>query len=77
MVDRWYARAVSARDDGPLVFFGDYARLLARVEAAEARNKALVSAISAVVWFDWSDNDDDAVAAIARLRALSQEGSDA
>lgn len=34
------------------------------------RMKELEAAAEAVCWFDWSDNDSDAVAAIARLRAL-------
>ena len=34
----------------------------------EARIKQLKDAARAVVWFDWSSNDSDAVAAIERLR---------
>ena len=35
----------------------------------------LVEAAKAVCWFDWSDNDNDAVAAIGRLRQILSEGS--
>ena len=38
------------------------------------RNAELEKAAKAVVWFDWSDNDEDAVAAIAELRALAAGG---
>ena len=34
----------------------------------DARIKELEDAARAVVWFDWSGNDSDAVAAIERLR---------
>lgn len=40
------------------------------LRAAQAERMArLEEAARDVVWFDWSDNDDDAVAAIERLRA--------
>jgi hypothetical protein len=43
----------------------------------ERRNAALTRAAEAVVWFDWSGNDDDAVRAIEKLRAaLAQEKHD-
>jgi len=48
--------------------FKDEADRLAR------RNAELEKAAKAVVWFDWSDNDEDAVAAIAELRALAAGG---
>jgi len=32
----------------------------------------IVKAAQAVVWFDWSDNDEDAVAAIERLRKAAE-----
>lgn len=40
---------------------------MSKLEAVDA--KALREAAERVVWFDWSDNDPDAVAAIERLRA--------
>lgn len=77
MVERWYAKSVSARDDGPLVFFRDYVKLKADTErlanavlVATADYAKLRAAAERVVWFDWSDNDADAVAAIDSLRAM-------
>jgi hypothetical protein len=35
-VERWYAKAVSARPDGPLVFYADYAALSDKVRELEA-----------------------------------------
>lgn len=35
---------------------------------AQAENKRLRTAAERVCWFDWSKNDDDAVAAIEVLR---------
>ena len=33
------------------------------------RLRAVETAAAAVCWFDWSENDDDAVSAVAELRA--------
>ena len=45
-------------------------RLLAQLKEREARIAELEKAARDVTWFDWSDNDSDAVAAIDRLRKL-------
>lgn len=41
-----------------------------QVEAGAAEIERLRKTAEAVCWFDWSDNDDDAVAAIDNLRRL-------
>lgn len=45
-MDRWYAKAVSHRDDGPLVFYGDH---LSIVSALEARIAELEAALTAAL----------------------------
>jgi hypothetical protein len=42
---------------------------LARAAIEAMRDSPLRAAAEAVCWFDWSDNDEDAVAAIAALSA--------
>jgi hypothetical protein len=41
--------------------------------ASADENARLRALAEAVCWFDWSDNDEDAVQAIAALRAALQE----
>jgi ribosomal protein L37AE/L43A len=43
--------------------------LRAEVARLEKERDGLLKAIKAVTWFDWSDNDPDAAAAIDKLRA--------
>lgn len=45
-----------------------------RIQELEAHNRELEKAAECVVWYDWSDNDADAVRTIDRLRALLSKG---
>lgn len=47
-------------------------RLRAENERLRVRNEWLCRTAAAVCWFDWSKNDDDAVAAIEHLRDALQ-----
>ncbi len=55
------AREVGKRYDGML-----YLQLADSLERLRAASEA-------VCWFDWSDNDNDAVAAVAALRAVLEK----
>lgn len=65
-------------DDHPEALKPAIARAILADRAAQAeRIRELEAAARDVVWFDWSDNDDDAVAAIERLRAALGGNADA
>lgn len=52
----------------------EYRRLQDLYELVRVENEKIRKCAEKVVWFDWSDNDDDAVKAIDELRkALDQK----
>jgi hypothetical protein len=55
---------MSTWDDKP----NDYEHAVAMCRELRAENELLRDLATTICWFDWSSNDEDAVAAIDRLR---------
>lgn len=64
---------VTAQEDFDGKIVGLCRQLEREVDALMREKEELREAAKAVVWYDWSDNDEDAVRSIERLRALVRE----
>lgn len=60
--------------NGSAVKFADYRSLASDYATLEARAQELEEALRRICWFDSSDNDPDAVAAIVAGRSALQQG---